>query len=159
MALDKIISKLFIPHDDVWLRHANPWSVWMRFATLPFIVLSVWSRVWIGWYCLIPVIGLSFWIWINPRLFSKPQHYNRWSARSVLGERLLMNRKESPIPAEHLKGIMILNILQTCAFMVLVYGVWYSDISATLHGVVYVCLTKMWFLDRMVWLYDTMHAN
>lgn len=152
--LDKFISKLFLSDDDSWLKHANPWSIWSRFATLPFIVLSIWSRVWIEWYCLIPVAMLIFWLWINPTLFSKPKDYNNWGAKAVLGERILMKRKENPIPSGHSTAFTVLNVLQSFSMMVLIYGLWRLDISVTLHGIVYIYLTKMWFLDRMVWLYE-----
>jgi hypothetical protein len=33
--------------DETWRRHANPWSVWMRFAAIPALILAVWSRVWL----------------------------------------------------------------------------------------------------------------
>lgn len=154
MELDKALSKLFLPDDDSWLKHANPWSVWSRFATLPFIVLSIWSRVWIGWYCLIPIVILIVWILINPTLFSKPKDFNSWAAKAVLGERMFMKRKENPISAEHSKVIVILNVLQSCGALVLIYGLWILDLSLTIHGTVYVYMGKMWFLDRMVWLYE-----
>jgi hypothetical protein len=155
LTLDKVIAKLFLPDDDSWLKHANPWSVWSRFATLPFVVLSIWSRVWIGWYCLIPVSILVLWILINPTLFSKPKDYSSWGAKAVLGERVLMKRKEAPIPESHSKVITILNVLQSVSGVILIYGLWRLNIELTLHGIAYVYLTKMWFLDRMVWLYES----
>ncbi|WP_368666383.1 DUF6653 family protein [Agarivorans sp. B2Z047] len=159
MKLDKALSKLFLPKDESWLKHANPWSVWTRFATLPFIVLGIWSRVWIGWYCLVPISILIFWLWINPTLFSKPKDYSSWAAKAVLGERILINRKSKPIPDSHATAINILNILQGLSCLVLIYGLWCLNISVTLQGVVYIYLTKMWFLDRMVWLYESSHLN
>jgi len=155
LELDKVVSKLFLPDDDSWLKHANPWSIWTRFATLPLIVLSIWSRIWIGWYCLIPFAILVFWIWINPTLFSKPKDYSSWGAKAVLGERIFMKRSETPIPNGHIKLITILNVLQSLGAAVLIYGIWNFDVNLTLHGTVYVYLTKMWFLDRMVWLYES----
>lgn len=154
MDLDTVVSKLFLPNDDSWLLHANPWSIWTRFATLPFIVLGLWSRVWIGWYCLIPIAILIFWVWINPTLFGKPKHYNSWGSRAVLGERVFMKRKEVPIPVGHSTIIVILNILQTVGGVILLYGVWSLNIYFTIHGLTFVYLSKMWFLDRMVWLYE-----
>ncbi len=159
LALDKALSKLFLPDNDSWLKHANPWSVWSRFATLPFIVLSIWSRIWIGWYCLIPISILIFWLWINPTLFAKPTDYSSWGAKAVLGERVLMNRKEAPIPKGHSNAIVILNVLQSCGGIILVYGMWHLDLAITLHGIAYVYLTKMWFLDRMVWLYESSNSD
>jgi hypothetical protein len=42
------VTKLFGLEGDAWMRHANPVSVWTRFAVLPLGALAVWSRQWIG---------------------------------------------------------------------------------------------------------------
>jgi len=148
------ISKLFIPDDDSWLRHANPWSIWTRFITLPFIVLAIWSRVWIGWYCLIPIVILVFWIYVNPRLFSKPEHFNSWGSRAVLGERIYIKRKKDQKLGKHKTPILILTVLQIIGVIILFYGLWKLNFYYTIYGMTVVYLSKMWFLDRMVWLYE-----
>ncbi len=35
------VARAFALDDEGWRRHANPWSVWTRVATLPLIVLAV----------------------------------------------------------------------------------------------------------------------
>jgi hypothetical protein len=46
MTLERKIAAAFQMGDEAWLRHANPWSGWTRFATvLPLLSLAVWSRV------------------------------------------------------------------------------------------------------------------
>jgi hypothetical protein len=42
------IVKAFGLGGEKWMRHANPISVWTRFAVLPMLAASVWSRDWIG---------------------------------------------------------------------------------------------------------------
>ncbi len=154
MQLNKLLLKIFLPDDESWLKHANPWSIWTRFATLPFIILAIWSRVWIGWYCLLPLALLIVWIVINPTLFKKPTSYSSWGSRAVLGERIYMKGKENPIPAHHKTPIIILNILQTLSVLILGLGLWKLNVYITLHGATALYLSKMWFLDRMVWLYE-----
>ncbi len=154
MDIDKLLVKVFLPDDESWLRHANPWSIWSRFATLPFIILSFWSRVWIGWYCVIPITILIFWVWINPTLFGKPKSFESWGARAVLGERVYMKRKDVPMPCGHKNMIVVLNVLQTIGGVILICGVWKLNVYLTVHGTTFVYLAKMWFLDRMVWLYE-----
>ena len=56
--------------DDAWKRHANPWSVWTRFAAIPLMILAIWSRVWLGWWCLVPVAAVIVWLWLNPHVFA-----------------------------------------------------------------------------------------
>jgi hypothetical protein len=153
------ISKLFLPDNDSWLRHANPWSVWTRFATLPFLIAAIWSRVWIGWYCVLPIAMLFFWIYINPRLFGQPTSFDNWGSKAVLGERIyIINRKEGTL-GKHETPILILTILQTAGGFILAYGLWNLDIYWTLYGTTAVYLSKMWFLDRMVWLHADTHGE
>ena len=159
MELDRTVSRIFLPDDTSWLKHANPWSVWTRFATLPFIILAIWSRVWMGWYFLIPLSVLVFWIFINPTLFKQPKNFDSWAAKAVLGERMLMKRKEHPIPINHKNLFAILNIIQAVGVCILAYGLFDLSIHLTLHGMTIVYLAKMWFLDRMVWLYEDMSKD
>ena len=42
------VARVFGLSGQSWMRHANPASVWTRFAVLPLLMLSVWSRDWIG---------------------------------------------------------------------------------------------------------------
>ena len=49
------VAHFFGLRGDTWMRHANPRSVWTRFTCVSLVVIAVWSRVWIGWYCLIPI--------------------------------------------------------------------------------------------------------
>jgi len=123
MNIEKWISKIFLPDDESWLQHANPWSIWTRFISLPFIVLAFWSRIWLGWYCLIPITVLLIWIVVNPRFFKKPASYNNWGSKAVLGERIYTKRTENPIPKKHNTPIIILTILQTIGGFLLIYGV------------------------------------
>lgn len=156
MSIEKQIAKSFSLEGDSWLKHANPWSVWTRFATLPFIILAIWSRVWIGWYCLIPIVLLVFWLKFNPILFKKPKSLNNWGSKSVLGEKYWAERKKNPVPAHHNTMITILTILQLIGLLVLSFGLWQLNLSFTLMGSVIIYFAKMWFLDRMVWIYEEM---
>jgi hypothetical protein len=156
MTLEKRISGIFGLHDDRWLNHANPISVWTRFIILPLLVLSIWSRIWINWFSLIPIIIILIWSFINPRIFNKPRTTDSWSAKCVLGERILANRKNIPIPTNHIIAKNILTAIQSAGVIFLIYGLYELHFWATLVGVIVVYLGKMWFLDRMVWLYEDM---
>lgn len=157
MTLEKKIAKSFGLGGDSWMKHANPWSVWTRFATLPFFIAAVWSRVWIGWYSLIPITLLVIWIKINPTLFKKPTHFNHWGSKAVLGEKYWSERKENPVPLHHNTPVLILTILQTIGGIGLIIGLWQLNLSLTIIGAVTTYMAKMWFLDRMVWVYEDMN--
>jgi hypothetical protein len=156
MTLEKQIAKIFNLEGDNWIKHANPWSVWTRFATLPFLIFAIWSRVWIGWYSLIPIIILIIWLIINPTLFKKPKSLDNWGSKAVIGERYWSERKKNPVPKHHNVIIKILTVLQTIGGIILIIGLWKLEINLTIIGTVMVYLSKMWFLDRMVWVFEDM---
>lgn len=156
VTFEKKIAKIFGLEADSWEKHTNPWSIWTRFATLPFLILAIWSRVWIGWYCLIPIAALIIWLKINPTLFIKPRSMDNWGSKSVLGEKYWSERKNRAVPKHHNTPILILTILQTIGALVLMLGLWKLEIYLTLIGTIIVYMAKMWFLDRMVWIYEDM---
>ena len=80
------------------MRHANPASVWTRFAVLPMLVLSIWSRDWIRLVRLIPIALSLVWLFINPLFFAPPQSTRKWASRGVLGERIWSERERSQLP-------------------------------------------------------------
>jgi hypothetical protein len=150
------VTEIFGLNDETWIQHSNPRSVWTRMIILPFIALAVWSRVLIGWYSLVIVIALFFWTWINPRFFGKPKSTKHWSSKAVLGERVWLKNKENPLAPHHLKAILILNIVTGSGLPFLIWGLYSFNLFAVLLGLVLVVLGKMWFLDRMVWIYEDM---
>lgn len=159
MDFSKLLQGIFLPDNESWLKHANPWSIWSRFATLPFIILAIWSRYWIGWYCLIPIALLIVWVVINPTLFNKPSTFKSWAAKAVLGERVYLKKPDGPLPKHHIVPIRILTCLQILGVLILAYGLWDFHVYITLLGTVSIYFSKMWFLDRMVWLYEDTHRR
>jgi len=159
MTFEKKISRFFGLKDKEWLRHANPISVWTRFVTLPFLVIGIWSRVWIGWYALIPISVILFWTYVNLKLFKEPKTTDSWSAKSVLGERIWANRDEIKVPGHHKAIITILTLLQFIGGVILLIGLYRLHFWATLCGVIIIYMAKMWFLDRMVRVFEDMKEH
>ena len=80
--------------DAVWLRHANPWSVWTRIMTpLPLLIAAAFSRIWLGWGALVPIAVVMVWICLNPRLFAAPRDFRSCAAQGVLGERVFLRKR------------------------------------------------------------------
>lgn len=150
------IAKAFAMTDTVWERHANPWSCWTRVPILPLLCLAVWARIWIGWWCLAPIGALTLWTWVNPRAFPPPASTRGWASRSVMGERVWLARAEIPIPHHHAVWAMLLAVLPALGLPPLIWGLATLDLAWLLLGLVLTMGPKMWFLDRMVWLYDDM---
>ncbi|MEM9641484.1 MAG: DUF6653 family protein [Pseudomonadota bacterium] len=142
--------------DDAWARHANPWSVYSRFSCLPLIVLAIWSRVWIGWWCLIPLAAALFWTWYNPRAFAAPLTTDSWASKGVMGERIYLARNLRPIPSHHIRMAHVLMWLSGGGMVILLFGVIVLDPWATVAGLIGTIMPKVWFVDRMVWLYTDM---
>lgn len=156
MTLERYIAAAFRLDEEVWRRHANPWSVWTRFTALPLLIVAVWSRAWLGWWALVPVGAALAWIWVNPRVFPPPASFDSWASKGVFGERLWMNRDNVAVPVHHkivpnvLVGVSALG-LGIAVWGVVTFGVWPTVFGATLSIV-----AKLWFVDRMVWLYQDM---
>ena len=108
MTLERKVAKIFNLTDENWMKHANPISVWTRYSVLPIIIFSFWSRVWIGWYCLIPGLISMLWMFINPIFFKKPKSTKNWASKAVLGERVYLNRDNVKIPERHTINLHIL---------------------------------------------------
>ena len=159
MTFEKKLAGLFNLDDESWMRHANPWSVWTRFTVLPLILLAFWSRLWLGWWCLLPAVLGIIWVFVNPLVFPKPQSTRNWASRCVLGERVYLNRDKIPIPAIHKSPIY--NILNGISFVGLLLAIWATvnySVWGVVMGIALTFLGKGWFLDRMVWLYEDMKS-
>ena len=159
MNYGKWLESLMGMDDAAWQRHANPWSVWTRIPILPLLVLGIWSRAWIGWWCLVPIAVLMVWTFINPRVFPKPASTDSWASKATFGERIWLNHARLPIPRHHLQFSHMLNAVTALAIIPLVYGVVTYAPLVTVLGLAMVVLSKLWFLDRMVWLYQDMSSH
>jgi hypothetical protein len=156
MAYERAMAQAFGMDEQTWARHANPWSVWTRYTVLPLLMLAVWSRVWLGWWAAAPVLLALLWMWVNPRLFRVPTSTDNWASRAVLGERVWMNRGEVPLPPHHRRAPHLLAAVAALGLPFLAWGLYRLEPWPTLCGLLLVFAGKLWFLDRMVWLYEDM---
>ncbi len=152
MAFGQGLERMMAMDDETWARHANPWSGWTRITALPLLALAIWSRVWLGWACLFPVLLVTIWIWFNPRIFAAPASTDNWMSQGVMGERIWLARGKTPIPAHHDRATKALNIATLFGVLMLIWGLVRLDFGITLAGLTLTMGAKLWFLDRMVWL-------
>ena len=152
-------SRLFRMEDETWERHASPWSVWTRVATAPLIAVALWSPHWIGWWSVVPIAVLLVWVWLNPRLFPKPASTQSWASRAVMGERVFLARKTVPIPAHHVRTVNILGGISAAGGLVMLVSLIMAWPIGFVAGWCCAILAKMWFCDRMVWLFEDMSAK
>ena len=117
----------------VFARHANPWSAWSRWATVPLVLVPVWTR---RRTHTLPVV---VWFAANPVLFPPPVDERAWSTRAMLGEELwLVDRPRDlglgvDVAASVTGGVAViaayrrrpvLMVVATAAQMALLLGYW-----------------------------------
>lgn len=156
MDLFAALERLMRMDERAWRRHASPWSVWTRVAAVPLLVLAVWSRVWIGWWAAPAVAAIVVFLFANPRLFPPPRQPDNWASKATFGERAYLARRTVPIPAHHRRAAVVLTTVSLIGAAVLVYGLVRLEITATLVGLCMMAGAKLWFVDRMVWLFEDM---
>ena len=149
-------ERMMAMDDATWARHANPLSVYSRMSILPLMSLAVISRIWLGWYALVPVALVILWTWWNPRAFGPPKTTDSWSAHGTFGERVFLNRKNIPIPAHQSRWAIALGGVSGVGAIPWIYGLWSLDYGMVLFGLALMIGGKLWFVDRMVWLYQDM---
>jgi len=156
MTLERKLASAMSMDDATWLRHANPWSVWTRASVLPLVILAVWSRNWLGAWSWAGIVASLAWMWANPRVFRRPKTLENWASRGVLGERVWLNRDVVPVPERHRVVPHVLNGVTAVGTALVVWGLVRLAVWPTLLGSVLIFCGKLWFLDRMVWLYEDM---
>tara|TARA_R110002096_G_scaffold389135_1_gene583542 strand:+ start:1037 stop:1552 length:516 start_codon:yes stop_codon:yes gene_type:complete len=150
-------TRMMTMSDSVWERHSNPLSVWTRVITgLPLILGALWSIRLIEWWSVAVFGGVCVWIWLNPRIFSPPSTTDNWASKVTFGERVWLNRKTVPIPAHHVLWANSLSLISGVGFLAGAFGAVQHDLLLTLLGGTISWFGKMWFCDRMVWLFDNM---
>lgn len=152
----KASEKLMTMSDEAWARHANPLSVYSRFSCLPLLSLAIWSREVLGWYALVPTMLSLFWIWYNPRAFPPPAVTDNWASKGTFGERIFLRRKVLAIPRHHLQMAYLLTVLSGCGLPILVYALYINEMFLIAFANVLIIYPKLWFVDRMVWIYEEM---
>ncbi len=146
-------ERMMAMKDATWDKHANPWSGWSRASVLPLLALAAWSRVWIGWWALVPALAVLLWTWLNPRLFPAPVSINNWMSKGVMGERLWLAQRDGAAPTHHTSILRVLLIVVSLGSAMLLAGLVMLDLTLTMTGLAVAMLGKFWILDRMVWIY------
>ncbi len=146
------IAKTFRMTDEAWQRHANPWSVYTRFAGIPAMILAIWSRDWIGWWALAPIGAVIVWLWLNPHIFPAVE-LRSWAAKSIYGEQLWL-KDRSAVPPTHRAGLRWLIAVGAIGFVLLAWGLIELMPWPTVFGTTLIVLAQLWRIDRFGQLYE-----
>ncbi|WP_329792148.1 DUF6653 family protein [Lentzea sp. DG1S-22] len=152
------IAKAFGMTDEVWQRHANPWSVWTRFAAIPLLLLAIWSRTWIGWWSLLAVAAVVVWLFVNPRAFPPVREPRGWAARGIYGERAWVRHRDLVTP-DHRAVLRLLVTLGVIGFGTIIWGLIALEVWPTLFGATVVVIAQLWRIDRFGWLWERHEAQ
>src|SRR5690349_14571882 len=127
------VARFFRMDDEAWRRHANPWSVWTRFAAIPAMLLAIWSRTWIGWWCLALVFAVVVWLVVNPRAFAAVDEPRSWTERGIYGERFWLENRSS-VPPDHRSVLRLLIAVGSVGFGLVVWGLVALAVWPTVSG-------------------------
>lgn len=152
MDMKEAVAKTFRMDEEAWRRHANPWSVWTRFAAIPLMLLAIWSRDWIGWWCLVPIAAVVVWLFVNPSAFP-PVEPRGWAARGIYGEHAWV-RDKSLVPPNHLVVLRILVVLGLGGFGLMTWGLVRLEVWPTVFGTTLLVVAQLWRIDRFGWLWE-----
>lgn len=140
-------------NDAMWKRHANPWSVWTRFAAIPAFALAAWSRVWLGWWSLVPIVLVVVWLFLNVFIFPPILTPRNWASKGIYGEKLwLAKRSEIPAPYAIIQRWLI--ALGIAGMALLAWGLIQLHLWLCALGIVVLVLAQLWRIDRFSTLYD-----
>jgi hypothetical protein len=131
---------------NFWKRHANPISGWSRIFTAPIIFLIIWFHL---WFLLIPLV---IWVIVNPIIFPEAKNFDSWASKSVLGERYW---------TKHIKIDLNLglNILSGTFFVPSLFYTYFNDFWPAIFYTTLSFLFKIWFCDRMAYLYEKQESK
>jgi hypothetical protein len=154
MGVTSKLARSFRMTDEAWQRHANPWSVWTRFAAIPLMIVAIWSRVWLGWWSVLPVAAVTMWLWLNPHVFAPVETPTSWAAKGIYGEKLWLKERDRIAP-EQLRVLRWLAPIGAAGFVLLGYGLVALDVWPTMYGATLIVLGQLWRIDRLVVIYES----
>ncbi|CTQ51454.1 DUF6653 family protein [Jannaschia donghaensis] len=151
-----ISERLMSMNRATWARHANPWSVYSRIVGGSFVFAALWSPFWIGYWGIPAILLAALWVRLNPRMFPAPTHTDGWATQAVLGERAFLNRAQVPIPRHHAVAAYVTSALAGLFLLIVVAAFLTRDFWLALTAWHAATIAKLWFCDRMTWLWADM---
>lgn len=159
MTILDAVACFFRMSDEAWARHANPWSVYTRFAAIPAAILAIWSRAWISWWALVPIGLVVVWLRVNPHVFPRVDDPRSWAAKGIYGEKLWLQTESRQLPAGYLAVLRWLAVPALAGFALLAWGLVQLSPWPTVFGATLIIIAQLWRIDRLGLLYDAANAR
>jgi hypothetical protein len=100
-------------------------------------------------------------MFVNPLFFKAPKSTRNWASRTVLGERIWVDRNQIDLPKQFRSraSSLVANAYSTIGMGFLAYGLIDLSILATVAGLLITHGGKAWYLDRISLLYAEMNSR
>jgi hypothetical protein len=109
---------------------------------------------------LIPLVVSSAWLLVNPLRFRPPRSTKNWASKGVLGGRIWTERDRSELPDRFSSAApVVASLYQAIGLGPLAYGLTKLKATPTVLGTLIVQGGKLWYLDRMVLLFEEMKTQ
>ena len=118
----------------------------------------MWSRVWLGWWALVPVASVVIWLVINPVAFRAVDEPTNWVSKAVYGQQIWLTQRER-VPIVYLTIMRWLVAVGLAGFGFIGWGLWALDLWPVVYGVTLVIFSQFWQWDRQRLLYDELKAK
>lgn len=146
--------------ESTWERHAHPGSVYTRLLSFPAMVYGIWlfKSQELKWAILFNLV-FYLWIFCNTRIFPVPKSTNNWASKITFGERVWLKHKNL-VPAHH-KNMMIplLLFISFLGLLGMITFTYLGNLQLMIGSSVICWVGKVWFCDRMVWLFQDVQDN
>jgi hypothetical protein len=97
---------------------------------------------------------------VNPLFFSRPRSTKNWASKAVFGERIWAERDGVEIPEQFKSRVPnVANAYSAAGMALIAYGLFTLDVLTVVAGMAIGYGGKLWYLDRMVLLFDHMKAE
>jgi uncharacterized protein DUF6653 len=117
------------------------------------MILAIWSRVWLGWWCLAPIVAVIAWLWLNPHVFAPVETPTSWAAKGIYGEQFWL-KERGRIPADLGAVLRLLIVVAALGFAILAFGLIRLMIWPTLFGASLIVLSQLWRIERFGLLFE-----
>jgi hypothetical protein len=106
------------------------------------MIAAVWSRQWLGWWAVAPVLLVIAWLAINPFVFPAVGPSRSWVSKGIFGEQFWLTERER-VPASPRHVLRSLVAVGLIGMMVLAWGLWRLHGWPTLYGTTLIVLAQL----------------